>query len=80
MRTTLTIAVFLLAYVVSTAQADSVYSATRTVGESLFPGGCTRVVVADDGKWLMLRRCKADGSGVNSHAGQVFLAHSNDKG
>ena len=80
MRTTLTSIMFLFVYVVSTAQADSVYSATRTVGESLFPGGCTRVVVADDGKWLMLRRCKADGSGVTNHAGQVFLAHSNDKG
>ena len=80
MRTTLTIVVFLLAYVVSTAQADSVYSATRTVGKSLFPGGCIRVIVADNGKWLMLRRCKADGSGVTSHAGQVFLAHSDDNG
>ena len=80
MKTTSTIMMFLLTYVVSTAQADSVYSATRTVGKSLFPGGCTRVVAADNGTWLMLRRCKADGSGVTSHAGQVFLAHSNDKG
>jgi hypothetical protein len=64
----------------ATAGADVEYSATRTVGDSLFPGGCTRVVVADSGRWLMLRRCKADGSGVTSHAGQVFLAHSDDHG
>jgi hypothetical protein len=64
----------------ATAGADLEYSASRTVGEPLFPGGCTRVVVADSGRWLMLRRCKADGSGVTSHAGQVFLAHSDDNG
>jgi len=62
------------------ATAGAEYSASRTVGDSLFPGGCTRVVVADSGRWLMLRRCKADGSGVTSHAGQVFLAHSIDNG
>jgi hypothetical protein len=64
----------------ATAGADVEYSATRTVGAELFPGVCTRVVVADDGTWLMLRRCRADGSGPYNHAGQVFLAHSNNNG
>jgi hypothetical protein len=60
--------------------ADFEYSASRTVGKQLFHGACTRVVVADSGKWLMIRRCKANGGGVTSHEGQVFLAHSLDDG
>ena len=56
------------------AGADFEYSATRTEGAELFPGVCTRVVVANDGTWLMLRRCHADGSGpgATDHTGQVF--------
>jgi hypothetical protein len=64
----------------TSSSSDFVYSASRTVGGELFPGVCPRVVVADDGTWLMLRRCNADGTGTSSHTGQAFLARSDDNG
>lgn len=60
---------------------NEAYSASRAAGSSMgFKAACPRVVVADDGTWLMVYRAKADGSPPTGHEGQVWIRNSADDG
>jgi hypothetical protein len=60
---------------------ESAYSASRIAGSSMgFNAACSRVVVADNGTWLMIYRARADGSAPSAHEGQVWIRNSTDEG
>ena len=60
---------------------ESTYSASRSVGSSIgFKAATPRVVVADNGTWLMVYRAKANGSAPTGHEGQVWIRNSTDNG
>lgn len=60
---------------------DGGMSASRSAGSTIgFNAALPRVVVADNGTWLMAYRAKADGSAPSGHEGQVWIRNSTDDG
>jgi hypothetical protein len=57
------------------------YEATRNAGSTIgFKGKCPRVVIANNGTWLMTTRLGASGAWPTGHDGQVWITRSYNAG